>query len=254
MRPSTGRYECRHHGWPTVVVGMRIRRYDSLPERWRRLRAVADKLEPTVSKHAGQCITIFNGRTQPPDLAHRLPRRMRPQRCETARRPGAGTLPALERQPRRPPGLGTASARRIEPARITPPPARLPRTATPAISMPFHRTSDYLRSNCRPSAFQELYHPESTYLENAPTAQLTRIDAADRLFSVPLTRITSVPECAVSSVGLLWGSAAVSPTCGGSEGLPEAPGRPDTGAGYRKLARLMVPFRVTQRHRRVLPA
>ena len=38
---------------------------------------------------------------------------------------------------------------------------------------------------CRPSAFQEVYHPESTYLEKAPTAQLTRIDAADRLFSVP---------------------------------------------------------------------
>ena len=33
--------------------------------------------------------------------------------------------------------------------------------------------------------FQELYHPESTYLEKAPTAQLTRIGAADRLFSVP---------------------------------------------------------------------
>src|SRR5208337_5153922 len=79
-------------------------------------------------------------------------------------------------------------------------------------------------SNCRPSAFQELYHPDGTYLEKAPAAQLTRINAADRLFSVPLTRITSVPECAVSSVGFLWGSAAVSPTCGGSVGLPEAPG------------------------------
>ena len=53
--------------------------------------------------------------------------------------------------------------------------------------------------------FQELCHPESTYLEKAPAAQLTRIDADDRLFSVPLTRITSVPECAVSSVGFLWG-------------------------------------------------
>jgi len=31
----------------------------------------------------------------------------------------------------------------------------------------------------------------SAYLEKAPTAQLTRINAADRLFSVPLTRITS---------------------------------------------------------------
>ncbi len=109
----------------------------------------------------------------------------------------------------------------------------------------------------RASVFQELYHPESTYLENAPTAQLTRIDAADRLFSVPLTRITSVPECAVSSVGFLWGSAAVSPTCGGSVGLPEAPdfpGRPDTGTRYRNLRRLMIAFRVTQRHRCVLPA
>ncbi len=55
---------------------------------------------------------------------------------------------------------------------------------------PFHTTQ-------RPSAFQEVYHPEGTYLEKAPAAQLTRIDAADRLFSVPLTRITSVPECAV---------------------------------------------------------
>jgi hypothetical protein len=39
-------------------------------------------------------------------------------------------------------------------------------------------------SNCRPSAFQEFYHLVSTYLKKAPTAQLTRIDAADRLFSV----------------------------------------------------------------------
>jgi hypothetical protein len=52
-------------------------------------------------------------------------------------------------------------------------------------------------SNCRPSAFQELCHLESTHLGKALTAQLTRIDAADRLFFVPFTRITSVPECAV---------------------------------------------------------
>jgi hypothetical protein len=72
----------------------------------------------------------------------------------------------------------------------------------------------------------------SAYLEKAPTAQLTRINAADRLFSVPLTRITSVPECAVPSVGFLWGPAAVSRTCGISVGLAEAPdlpGRTDTG-------------------------
>jgi hypothetical protein len=58
----------------------------------------------------------------------------------------------------------------------------------------------------RASAFQEVYHPVSAHLEKASTAQLTRINAANRLFSVPLTRITSVPECAVSSVGFLWGS------------------------------------------------
>ena len=79
------------------------------------------------------------------------------------------------------------------------------------------------RLNCRPYAFQELYHPESTYLEKAPTAQFTRIDAADWLFSGPLTRITSVPECAVSSVGFLWGPATVSRSCGVSVGLVEAP-------------------------------
>src|SRR6266700_2887633 len=78
-------------------------------------------------------------------------------------------------------------------------------------------------SNCRPSTFQELCHPESTYLEKVPTAQLTRIGADDRLFSVPLTRITSVPECAVSSVGFLWGPPAVSRSCGVSVGLAEAP-------------------------------
>jgi hypothetical protein len=50
-----------------------------------------------------------------------------------------------------------------------------------------------------------------------------RIDAADRLFSVSLTRITSVPECAVSSVGFLWGSAAVSLSCGVSVGLAPKP-------------------------------
>ncbi len=69
---------------------------------------------------------------------------------------------------------------------------------------------------------QGFYHPESAYLEKAPTAQFMPIDAADRLFSVRLTGITSVPECAVSSVGFLWGSAAVSLSCGVSVGLAEA--------------------------------
>jgi len=70
---------------------------------------------------------------------------MRPQRRQAAHRAGAGTVPALEHQPRRPPHLGTATARRINPARITPLPAWPPGTATPAIGMHSHRTSEYLR-------------------------------------------------------------------------------------------------------------
>jgi hypothetical protein len=112
-------------------------------------------------------------------------------------------------------------------------------------------------SNCRPSAFQEVYHPESAYLEKAPTAQLMRIGAADRLFSVSLPRITSVPGCAVSSVGFcgdqhrvaaLWGF------CGARRSLRLA--RP-TAAEYPGTAGLRIPmttFLVTQRHRSGLPA
>src|SRR5216684_6231712 len=74
---------------------------------------------------------------------------MRPQRRETAHRPGTGTLPPMERQPRRPPHLGTAPAHRINPAQITPAPAWPPRTATSALGMPSHRTSEYLPSRCR---------------------------------------------------------------------------------------------------------
>src|SRR5882724_6229130 len=42
---------------------------------------------------------------------------MRTQRPEAAHRPGPGTLPALERQPRRPRHLGTAATTPINPAR-----------------------------------------------------------------------------------------------------------------------------------------
>jgi hypothetical protein len=104
----------------------------------------------------------------------------------------------------------------------------------------------------RPSASQEVYHPLSTYLKKAPTAQLTCINASDRLFSVPLTRITSVPECAVSSVGFLWGSGTVSRRCGVSVGSP----RPLAGSAdrrgvprYRGFRTPMTTFLVTQRHR-----
>ena len=49
---------------------------------------------------------------------HRLPRRMRTQRRQAADRPGTRTVPALERQPRTPPHLGTASVGRINPRDI----------------------------------------------------------------------------------------------------------------------------------------
>jgi hypothetical protein len=84
----------------------------------------------------------------------------------------------------------------------------------------------------RQATFQELCHPESTNLEKAPTAQLTRIDAADRLFSVPLTRVTSVPECAVSSVGFLWDQRPCRGVVGflwGSQKPLTRPGDPETG-------------------------
>jgi hypothetical protein len=85
---------------------------------------------------------------------------------------------------------------------------------------------------------QAVYHLESAYLEKAPTAQLTRIGAADRLFSVSLPRITSVPGCAVSSVEFLWGSGIVSRRCGVFVGLTEAsgwPGRPPRSTQVPRL-------------------
>ena len=48
------------------------------------------------------------------------------------------------RRGRRDATLGTAATRRAKPARITTAPARPPRAATPALGMPFHRTSEHL--------------------------------------------------------------------------------------------------------------
>src|SRR4029077_11395521 len=81
------------------------------------------------------------------------------------------------------------------------------------------------------SVFQEVYHPESTYLEKASVAQLTRIYAADRLFSVPFTRITKctgvcrfvrgIPVAIGYRVAGLWGFC-------GARRSPDLPGLPDT--------------------------
>ena len=90
-----------------------------------------------------------------------------------------------------------------------------------ALERPDRPSSPEGRATIRPSAFREVYHPDSAYLRKGPDTQLTRSHAADRLFSVPLTRITSVPGCAVSSVGFLWGSGTVSRRCGVSVGSPE---------------------------------
>ena len=85
----------------------------------------------------------------------------------------------------------------------------------------------------------------------APTAQPTRIDAGHRLFSVPLTRITSVPECAVSSVGFLWDR----PPCRRLVGFlwgsqePLTPGRPAQGIQVLQLLHAVINLRVTQRGR-----
>jgi hypothetical protein len=72
-------------------------------------------------------------------------------------------------------------------------------------------------------------------METLQTAQLTRIDVARRLFSVPLTRITSVPKCAVSSVGFLWGPPPCRGLAGFLWGSAEAP---DSAPADRSVAQL----------------
>src|SRR5262249_39984726 len=85
-----------------------------------------------------------NGRAQRPDLPHRLPRRLRPQRQQAPLQAGPGTVPALERQPRRPPYLGTTAPPRLNPET----PCRsgiTTNTVTPPFGTHVHRTSEYLR-------------------------------------------------------------------------------------------------------------
>src|SRR6266496_2175114 len=119
------------------------------PEKRRRLPQRG--LRPARRRHLDRHRHRPDGRPERPDLAHRLPRRMRPPRRKTSRRPGPGTIPALERQPRQPPRLGKAT----QEARLTPAPRKSPRRrprepATPAIAMPAHRTSEYLLSRTPP--------------------------------------------------------------------------------------------------------
>ena len=85
----------------------------------------------------------------------------------------------------------------------------------------------------RASAFQEVYHSESTRLEKTPTAQLTRIDAADRLFSVPLRRINKCTGACRFVRGVLVGIGRRVAELWGLCGLARAPRLarpPDTGA------------------------
>jgi hypothetical protein len=92
----------------------------------------------------------------------------------------------------------------------------------------FRRTkSEDEKTDAKLPLFSGSITPEGTYVErsNSPVhSQFTRIDVADRLFSVPLTGITSVPERDVSSVGFPWGSAAVS-----TRGDPPRGGAPSAG-------------------------
>src|SRR6266567_4292861 len=71
---------------------------------------------------------------------------MRPPRRKAPVRRGTQPVPALERQPRGPQHLGPAAAERQSPGSVTPSPAWPPVIATPSVGVPFHRTSEYLRS------------------------------------------------------------------------------------------------------------
>src|SRR4029078_9016404 len=66
---------------------------------------------------------------------HRLPRHLRTNRRQAAGRPGPATVPALDRDPRRPARLGTATSPRLT---LPPTPSRRHRseTVTPLPGMP----------------------------------------------------------------------------------------------------------------------
>jgi hypothetical protein len=59
----------------------------------------------------------FEGDPAYAHVPHRLPRRLRPQRRQAPGRAGPGTIPALDRRPRRPARLGAAAPARLTPAR-----------------------------------------------------------------------------------------------------------------------------------------
>ena len=56
-----------------------------------------ERRRPTRRPHLDRHRHRRDGRAERPDLPHRLPRRLRAQRRQAARRPGPGTIPALER-------------------------------------------------------------------------------------------------------------------------------------------------------------
>src|SRR6266516_4893980 len=138
----------RTPGLPDDQPGQQHRREnDPRPRRdpQERQRLPQRGLRPARRRYLDRHRDRRDGRPERPDLADRLPRRVRPQRRKTPHRPGPGTIPTLERQPRRPPRLGTATPQ----ARLNPPPphittARPHEPATPPIAMPTHRTSEYL--------------------------------------------------------------------------------------------------------------
>ena len=87
-----------------------------------------------------------------------------------------------------------------------------------------------------------------TWPNSGPTAQFTRIDAGHPLFSVGLTRVASVPECASvrgipvgirRRVAQLWGF------CGGSQKPRQVRPVRHGGTKYRDFRELMTTFRVT---------
>ena len=100
-----------HRGYPMIGLDNAAEVPDprSCRDQEERRRLPQRRHRPQRRRHLDRHRHRPDGRPQHHHPAHLIPRRMRAQRRETACRAGTGTLPALERQPRGPPHLGTAA-------------------------------------------------------------------------------------------------------------------------------------------------
>src|SRR6266702_8503264 len=116
---------------------------------------------------------------------------MRPPRRKAPVRRGTQPVPALERQPRGPQHLGPAAAERQSPGSVTPSPAWPPVIATPSVGVPFHRTSEYLRSKSLKARLARRVFPAHSLegvaaLHNYLASILTRFPP-DRSQAIPVS-------------------------------------------------------------------